>query len=241
MNAKSLAGVLFFIVFQAAFGQAVLIADESSQSISGVSIYKYPGNYAAFKFVASNGLTIVTDPFQMNEQVNPDIVTISHDHWDHSDLSRVKGLYKLINRAGSVYYKGIWIEGIANHHDKNDTTTTNVIFIFNLNGIRLAHFASQGEMPTQSMFDQIGAVDILIIQCMASSRKLSANEVAAIIRKLKAKIVIPAHGTQGLLERHLDYFDGKKTSLPSGQLDVKKSELEKIKTPELVILDNAKS
>lgn len=66
----------------------------------GIYIKKYPDNFACFKFETPEGIKVIVDPYNMNETVEPNIVTESHQHWDHTDLSMLKGNYTLITTAG---------------------------------------------------------------------------------------------------------------------------------------------
>jgi L-ascorbate metabolism protein UlaG (beta-lactamase superfamily) len=162
---------------------------------ASVTIKKYPGNFTCFRIVTSRGVIIVTDPFGMNEDVPADIVTVSHEHSDHNDLHHILPPVDPFRYPGEYEIKGVRITGVAGHHNKGDKTTTNVIFIFDMDGIRLAEFASQGEVPSAEMYAAIGRVDILIIQVFADGLdKLTAGEAEGVIRTLDAKIVIPAHG-----------------------------------------------
>jgi hypothetical protein len=203
-------------------------------------ITKYPENLTSFKLKTSNGITIITDPYLMNEDVQADIVTSSHYDSDHSDFSRISGEYLLLdmNKVGVFNEKEITITGIAGHHNTGDTSTTNVIFTFDMDGIRLAQFASQGEMPTEDMFAQIGKVDILIIQVFTEGYgKLSTKEAANIAQRLQAKIIIPAHGDTSQTDVFASLLGIKSEVIVTGKLMVTKAELEKQQTPRVVVLD----
>ncbi|RPI78965.1 MAG: hypothetical protein EHM45_04665 [Desulfobacteraceae bacterium] len=52
-----------------------------------IRITKYPGDNCSFKIETSKGLVIITDPCDMNEEVHPDMVFVSHSHDDHADFS----------------------------------------------------------------------------------------------------------------------------------------------------------
>jgi hypothetical protein len=201
-------------------------------------IIKYPGNFTSFKFVTSQGVIIITDPYGMNEDVQPDIVTISHDHADHGDLPRIGGEYQLIRMAGTFDVKGIKITGVAGHHNRDDKTTTNIIYVFDIGDIRLAQFASQGEMPTEAMFSQIGKVDILIIQIYGTANwKLSVEEASSIAKRLQARIVIPAHTDTTKNDTLARLLGVQAENLVTGKLMVTKADLAEQQMPRVVILD----
>jgi hypothetical protein len=218
--------VLFYVPTIAAF----------SSPAGSLTINKYPGNNACFKFIY-NGLTVVADPFGMNERISPAAVTISHNDADHTDLSQVFGTYRLMRTEESFECGDVSIVGIAGHHYKRDVGKSNIVYLFKFGGIRLAHFASQGEVPTEQMYDKLGTVDILLIQCMAIERKLDPYQVVEIAKKVNARIVIPEHGTPGYIEPQFRYLLGSVVQFESGQFSITKNQIDEIKTPILAILD----
>lgn len=204
-----------------------------------VTIKKYPGNFTCFKIVTSRNVIIVTDPFGMNEDVPADIVTISHDHGDHNDLRHIQPAVDPIQEPGEYSMNGIHIIGAAGHHNKGDTTTTNVIFVFDMDGIRLAQFASQADVPSAEMFAAIGKVDILIIQMIGNGyEKLSAGEAGEIVHRLEVKIIIPAHGDPTQTEVLAALLNASNERIASGSMTVAAADLATQKTPRVVTLDN---
>lgn len=177
----------------------------------------------------------------MNEYVQADIVTESHNHSDHTDVSSITGDYNLINTTGTFIENGIKIIGVAGHHNKGDRTTTNIIYVFNLNGIRLAQFASQGELPTEEMFKQIGKVDVVIIQIYGlGNGKLSVAETHQIAQRVQAKIVISAHTDIHLTDplASLLMNGAKKKIVADGILTITQDTLAAQQMPMVVVLDN---
>jgi L-ascorbate metabolism protein UlaG (beta-lactamase superfamily) len=203
-----------------------------------VSIKKYHGNYTCFKIVTSQNIIIVTDPYGMTEDVPADIVTVSHDHSDHNDLSRIQPAVDPIRKPGEYDAKGVHITGVAGSHNKGDTTTTNVIFVFDMDGIRLAQFASQGDMPTAEMFAEIGRVDILIVQIYGNGfDKLSVAEADEIARTLEARIIIPAHTDTSQTEILAALLGTVHEKGNSGFMIVTAAGLAAQQTPRVVTLD----
>ena len=167
MKKHNIIKLLLFVILLCVTGIYLIInADNDLPPGEGLKIVKYPGNFAAFKFMTKNGAIIVADPYGMTEYVRADVVTISHHHGDHCDMSHIQGSPIVLDKADAIEHKGILIRGVAGVHNKGDIHTTNVIFMYNLCGIRLAHFASQGDVPTEAMYDLIGTVDVLLIQCI---------------------------------------------------------------------------
>lgn len=206
-----------------------------------VSLLKYPGGYTCFLLKSPTGVKIITDPCGMNEQIQPDIVTESHNHFDHSDLSMISRPYKLITTSGEFTEKGIKITGIPGHHNRGDSGVTNMMYIIDIDGIRIAEFGSQGDMPDQAALKKMGSADILIVQLFANAGdKLTFNEALTIVKSLGAKIIIPAHGdnSTATLNRFAQLLGSNTvTNIKSGKLTLTRTELDKIKIPKVVVLD----
>ena len=133
----------------------------------GVLIRKYPGNNACFSFETTDGFQILSDPYMLPETLTPDIVTESHQHGDHNDTSMVEGDYVLLTEPGEYSFDQATIRGYPGLHNKADIPGgPNIMFVIELEGITIAHFASQGELPDNEVLDQIGIVDVLLIQVL---------------------------------------------------------------------------
>lgn len=207
----------------------------------GVWIKKYPENYACFKFETPEGLKVVADPYMMNETVEPDIVTESHQHSDHTDTSKLQGKYKLINQTGNFEEKGIKITGYSGQHNKGDTSETNIVYTYEINGIKIAHFASQGEMLADNVLEKMKDVDVLLIQGSIkpeyADSKLNLSEMKYIIDKLKPKIVIPEHGSENLGKALASYLNLNVEFIKGGQIVVTRKDLDTAKSLRVLDID----
>ena len=204
-----------------------------------IRITKYQDNYTAFKIELPTGKTIISDPFLMDEKVHADVVTESHQHLDHTQTYRIIKPFELINTPGSFEFAGVKITGIAGAHNKagfeDDPENQNIIYIFDLGYIRIAQFASQGQMPSDAMFAQIGKADILIIQIYNLDHKLSTVEAQKIASKVGARIIIPAHGNPDLNQGFAKLIGAEFKKEASGIFSISRSQLDKITTP--IVLD----
>lgn len=213
----------------------------SDNNREAIKLKKYPGGFTSFLLETPSGVKIITDPYNIDENTHADIVTESHSHGDHTDVSNIIKPYKLINTCGEFNVSGVRIMGIAGHHDKGDYGLTNIIYVFNIDGIIIAQFASQGQVPTPDDLRKIGKVDLLIIQMYASYNKLTVEECVTIARNLEAKIVIPAHGldSPSVLNKFSQLLSNRDfISVKSGQMTIRKSDLDKMKIPQVMVLDN---
>lgn len=221
-------------------GAVSLVPGQDADFSEGVWIRKYSDNYACFKFESPEGFQIVCDPFSIYEILQPDVVIESHQHADHTDTTLLEPGYDLIAKAGEYQYEEAEIKGYAGKHNKGDEEDTNYIFVIKMNDITIAHFASQGELPSDEVLDQIGPVDILLIQIFMNPdyNKLGMEDADAIIQKLKPKIVIPEHGDENMGSLLAEHLEVTQELMPAGDMIVTREMLDHSDGIRVVNLDN---
>ncbi len=205
----------------------------------GVRIKKYPGNYACFQFVTPDGFKIISDPFVIGKKIHPDVVTESHQDMDHNDVSNLKKPFKLLTVPGEYKTKHIVIKGYAGKHNKGDDGDTNNIFVFTIDGIKIAHFASQGELPPPKVLEKIGKVDVILIQIFEdpAASKLIMDDVDIILKSLKPKIVIPEHGDTNAGKNLAEHLNIKEEYITNGEIIITRDNIDKINGIHVINLD----
>ncbi len=256
---------IFFILLLAGFSGTIYSAGITNDSLStnmspggslapsntviqtnsfteGIWIHKYPKNYTCFRFQTPSGVIIITDPYNINTAVSPDIVTISHHHGDHKSFTNIINTNMVLDVVGEYTYKGIKITGLEGRHYRIssgiDTDTMNNIYVFDVEGIRIAQFASQGEKPTKAMFDKIGRIDILIIQISSDVTKMTLDECEEVVTAIGTKIIIPAHGDPPLSVPFSKQIGGSLVKIPLGDIIITRKYIDSLKKPEVLVLDN---
>ncbi len=155
--------------------------------------------HSCFLLTDSNGVSILTDPFAPSvlfklPPIEADAVTISHDHHDHNYLGSVTGSTILIRTEAEFDVKGVKIKGYKTYHDctKGSARGENVMFSFDMDGMRILHCGDLGEIPDKELLDSLGRVDILLVPIGAiyTIDDLQARELANILRP---GVVIPMH------------------------------------------------
>lgn len=163
---------------------------------------------------------IVTDPFSKKVgypmlPLAADIVTISHEHYDHNASDTIKGTPQLVKGIGIHEIPGITFKGIASYHDRSAGRERglNTIFKISAEGMDLVHLGDLGQALSAQQAKEIGNVDILLIP-VGGKFTIDAGEAAEIVGKLKPRIVIPMHfATPHLsfvlapVEEFLSYYD----------------------------------
>ena len=86
-------------------------------------------------------VTIVTDPFSPSiglkmPKIQADIVTVSHDHDDHVNLSAIKGEPFIVESVGEYEIRNNFIYGVKSFHDKTEGKDrgNNVIYVIESEG-----------------------------------------------------------------------------------------------------------
>lgn len=155
--------------------------------------------HACFLLTSSSGAKVLTDPF--DEQVGyelpavkADIVTTSHDHYDHNHVSIVKGDFVHINNPGKFSERGIEITGVSTFHDesKGAKRGKNVIFKFDIDGIKVCHCGDLGHVLTDDQVKQIDEVDVLLVP-VGGTYTVDARGAYEVVKQLKPIITIPMH------------------------------------------------
>jgi L-ascorbate metabolism protein UlaG (beta-lactamase superfamily) len=145
--------------------------------------------------------SLVTDPYDVQmvglkyPSVEADIVTISHDHKDHNQAQLVKGVKKIVAGPGEYEIQGISIIGIPSYHDseKGQQRGKNVIYIYEIDGLRLAHLGDLGHTLNEGMIEQIGDIDVLFVPVGGSEYNLSSKKAVEVMQAIEPYFVIPMH------------------------------------------------
>lgn len=148
--------------------------------------------------IKSSSVSIVTDPFNPAvgfpmPDVTADIVTVSHTHSDHNNVSMVKGNPVIIRDNGEA--KGIKFIAIYSFHDNKGGTLrgSNIIFKWTLDGISFAHFGDYGEDElTQEQYEKLKGTDVIFIP-VGGVYTIDAEKALNIIQKLNPKMAIIMH------------------------------------------------
>lgn len=158
--------------------------------------------HACFVITSEVGTKVITDPYTAGAfglnygtvEEEADIVTVSHDHADHNNISAVRGKPEVVKRGGSHTIQDIEFRGIDCHHDDTSGSQRgpNTIFCFTLDGIRVCHLGDLGHALTEQNQADIGAVDLLLIP-VGGNFTIDANVAAQTCRRLNPRVTIPMH------------------------------------------------
>lgn len=145
---------------------------------------------------------MVTDPYNAEvgfklPRLTADIVTVSHDHFDHNNVAGVSGENGapfVISSPGEFEVKGVFVYGNSFWHDKTEGKDrgANTVYCIEMEGISLAHLGDLGHTLNEEQIEKLDGVDILFVP-VGGKWTLGASEAVEVINEIEPRIVIPMH------------------------------------------------
>ena len=157
--------------------------------------------HASFLITSDNGTRLITDPYTVKENLtygeikeSADIVTVSHEHADHNNVAAVQGNPKVVKGAVTDEIKGVKLKGVPAYHDdaRGERRGTNVMFCFEVDGLRVCHLGDLGHPLSGEQVAEIGEVDILLIP-VGGFYTIDAKVATEVCDRLKPRVIIPMH------------------------------------------------
>ncbi len=154
---------------------------------------------ASFRIKGKNA-AVVLDPFSNDigikfPKVEADIVTVTHDHPDHNNISGVGGEPFVVRGPGEYEVAGVEIVAVASFHDNKSGAERgkNTIYNLKIDKINVAHLGDLGQDSlTEQQVEELGNVDILFLP-VGGYYTIDAGTAAKIASQLEPKIIIPMH------------------------------------------------
>lgn len=146
---------------------------------------------------------VVTDPYDPGLglptlALRADLVTVSHDAAGHNYVKGVKGQRLLISGPGEYEVGGVFITGIpmaAEIKGKNGRIS-NTLYLFDFDGLTVAHLGDLAYVPSQSQIEDLGPVDLALVP-VGGGGALSPAQAAEVITLIEPKLVVPMHYKTG--------------------------------------------
>lgn len=181
--------------------------------------------------------TVITDPYSPNSgysigKPTARIVTISHQHPEHSYYPSIGGEPRLVKSPGEYEIGGVLIIGMATFHDaeKGKIKGKNTVYLIEIDEVTVCHLGDLGHTLNAEQAEELGNIDVLMLPVGGVST-LNATRAAELVRQLEPKIVLPMHYKTPALKRELDTVDkfltemGAKDITPQPKLTVNKTNL----------------
>ena len=154
--------------------------------------------HSCFRLEACSGTSVITDPYvrvgySLPPNVSADGATVSHNHFDHNYTDGIQA-ERIISTVGVHNIKDISVRGIPSWHDEKCGALRgeNVIFVLNIDGLKVCHLGDLGEPCNAKLIEQIGAVDVLLIP-VGGTYTIDAKQAYEYVQALAPKTVIPMH------------------------------------------------
>ncbi|OGZ33966.1 MAG: hypothetical protein A2Y98_00630 [Candidatus Portnoybacteria bacterium RBG_19FT_COMBO_36_7] len=151
--------------------------------------------------IQSGETVLVTDPFDKGIGLTPprgqaNIVTISHQHYDHNNMEALAASNPLvIEGPGEYEVKGVNIIGLETFHDQKEGKERgkSTSYVIEMEGIKICHLGDIGQVKLDNtQIEIIDGIDILMIP-VGGIYTVNGEEAADIINQIEPKIVIPMH------------------------------------------------
>jgi L-ascorbate metabolism protein UlaG (beta-lactamase superfamily) len=156
--------------------------------------------HSCFRLTERNYVTVVTDPFDNKKvgygplKLKAEIVTVSHDAPGHYNSEAVKGTTHVLTGPGEFEIGGVFITAVQTDSPgkKSKDSIRNTIYVFDYDGITVAHLGDLQKIPTQSEVELLGSVNVALVP-VGGGGSLNAAKAAEVISMLEPNLVVPMH------------------------------------------------
>jgi L-ascorbate metabolism protein UlaG (beta-lactamase superfamily) len=126
--------------------------------------------------------------------VRADVVTVSHEHFDHGNVGVVQGSPQVLKGVGEHSIRGARFRGIQTYHDEQRGAKrgTNTVFVIEMKGITFCHLGDLGHIPSDDAIDSWGRVDVMMAP-VGGVYTIDAAGALMLVRRVKPRVVIPMH------------------------------------------------
>jgi L-ascorbate metabolism protein UlaG (beta-lactamase superfamily) len=128
--------------------------------------------------------------------VEADLLLVTHEHVDHNATGAIAGSPTVLrSTAGRLASPVGEVLAVASEHDGVAGTQRgpNTIFVFELGGVRVAHFGDFGQPALRDeQAAAIGTVDLAFLP-VGGGPTIDGEQAAAIARRIGARWVVPMH------------------------------------------------
>jgi L-ascorbate metabolism protein UlaG (beta-lactamase superfamily) len=156
---------------------------------------------------------VVTDPFPPAigirlSKLEAQVVTISHEHPNHSYEAAVPHARYTIKGPGEYEVAGVGVIGVDTFHDDQQGAAhgRNTVYLIELDDVRVCHLGDLGHRLADDDLEALGTVDVLLVP-VGGKTTLSAAQAAEVVRQIEPRAVVPMHFAIPGLKIELDSVD----------------------------------
>jgi L-ascorbate metabolism protein UlaG (beta-lactamase superfamily) len=166
---------------------------QSAFTLTGPEAKVFIDPFGEMSSVAERGMRFDYPPIESN---GVDLLLVTHEHRDHNAVEAIGGEPAVLrSTAGKLESPIGEVLAVASEHDESAGTERgpNTIFVFELDGLRVAHFGDFGQRELrEEQAAAIGAVDLLLLP-VGGGPTIGAAQAGAIVSRLDARWVVPMH------------------------------------------------
>ena len=209
--------------------------------------------HSSFKLTESTGISVVTDPYDDSvgyhmPETDADAVTVSHHHYDHDAISKVKGNPVVLDKeTGYILKDSVEISSIMSFHDdcRGKKRGENIIFKFRMDGLDVCHLGDLGEDCSSDLIEMILPVNVLMIP-VGGNYTIDAKMAKEYVDRIMPDIVIPMHyRAQGCkldidkVDDFIDEFDGENVVIAEtgDEIEISRDDLDGEQTT-IIVMEN---
>jgi len=160
--------------------------------------------HSCFRLTERNFVTVVTDPFDSKVvgydpiKLKAEIVTVSHDAPGHSNSDAVKGSTHVITGPGEFEIGGVFITAVqTDSGKKSKDRIRNTVYVFDYDGITVAHLGDLQQIPTQSEIELLGTVNVVLVP-VGGGNSLNAAKAAEVVSMLEPNLIQRSNSTTSI-------------------------------------------
>jgi L-ascorbate metabolism protein UlaG (beta-lactamase superfamily) len=142
---------------------------------------------------------VVTDPYPPGlgpklPRLEADVVTVSHEHENHSYVRAVAKEPFLIEGPGEYEVAGVTVFGVPTYHDdkKGAERGRNTIYLIDVDDVKVCHLGDLGHGLDEGVHERLGSVDVLLVP-VGGGCTLDATRGAEVVRQIEPRYVVPMH------------------------------------------------
>jgi L-ascorbate metabolism protein UlaG (beta-lactamase superfamily) len=142
--------------------------------------------------------TIVTDPHDRSSgytlgRISADVVTVSHEAPDHSNVAVVEGNPRVIDGPGEYEVAGVLITGIATQRGADSKAgARNTAYLIEIDDLTVCHLGDLGSILSSEQVEFMNMASILLIP-VGGNNTIAAAQAAEVVSQIEPRIVVPMH------------------------------------------------
>jgi L-ascorbate metabolism protein UlaG (beta-lactamase superfamily) len=184
--------------------------------------------HTCFRLVSRGLATVVTDPYDHTVvgykalNLRSSIVSVCQDSPHFNHIFAVKSKSRVLKSPGEFEIGNVFITAVRTNGKKRNTDELgNTLYVFDFDGISVAHLGNMRRVPSQSRIEALGTINIALVP-IGGKDGLNAAKAVEVISLLEPGIVIPMLYSTPHSKLELDPLDKFLKEMGLGQLKAEK-------------------